>query len=491
MFTGDLVIMHKAAQYQVGDVIAYEVDNKNVIHRIVGGSPAKGFLTQGDNKPEQDPWTPKPEDILGKQWLHLPGIGQKFLGLRSMQGIMGLTGLAVLLFMDDLVPPQEKRRKGKRMKIHPSAGSMPFQLPKPAWFAGLKGGARRRQIAAWLLPITLTLVGIGLVSLLLAVYSNLQPETRTKAATLVPYEHNAVFHYTVHTLPSPLFTGTEIGPIGPNTDLEAGLPPIITALAQSIDIDLNYVLTGLVQSEIQGTVTPVLQIEVGSEWKQNFPLGEPIPFSGPGVSTRISLPMEQLRAWTPAIEEQMGYGLSSYAVTITPNIAFSGTIDGKPVSDQFSPPFAMTFRTTQAQMETELARQESEIVETVVERENTLDLWKISLPIPGLQRASLLGTLIFLLPGCIMALLLYFWLRDDELFLIQMRYGGMLIAVENTDLFASRRIQVESIKDMARLAQQYGGVIFHKVMEGGTQQFYIPDGQILYTYVVEDKALEA
>lgn len=76
--TGDLVLVERQSSYHVGQVIAYHVPKGDpmagaqVIHRIVGGDAAKGFVVQGDNRTAPDVWHPKPEDIVGAKALRIP-----------------------------------------------------------------------------------------------------------------------------------------------------------------------------------------------------------------------------------------------------------------------------------------------------------------------------------------------------------------------------------------------------------------------------------
>src|SRR6266566_1475858 len=50
------------ASYRPGDIVAYRVpagdpaSGARVIHRILRGSPAAGYVVQGDNKSQPDPW---------------------------------------------------------------------------------------------------------------------------------------------------------------------------------------------------------------------------------------------------------------------------------------------------------------------------------------------------------------------------------------------------------------------------------------------------
>ncbi|HET7567077.1 MAG TPA: signal peptidase I [Gaiellaceae bacterium] len=76
--TGDLVLVRKQSSYRVGEVIAYRVPKGDpmaglqVIHRIIGGDAAHGFVVQGDNRTAPDSWRPTPEDIVGAKLLRVP-----------------------------------------------------------------------------------------------------------------------------------------------------------------------------------------------------------------------------------------------------------------------------------------------------------------------------------------------------------------------------------------------------------------------------------
>lgn len=71
--TDDLILQRRHQTYSVGDVITFRVDGGRVIHRIVGGDGVEGYVTQGDNKPDVDPWHPTDADVLGTSFLRIPG----------------------------------------------------------------------------------------------------------------------------------------------------------------------------------------------------------------------------------------------------------------------------------------------------------------------------------------------------------------------------------------------------------------------------------
>ena len=79
---GDLIITHRAADYTVGQVVAYTVPAGEVgaghlvIHRIIGGDTERGLQLQGDNNPSVDPWHPRLADIAGTTWVQVPRAGR-------------------------------------------------------------------------------------------------------------------------------------------------------------------------------------------------------------------------------------------------------------------------------------------------------------------------------------------------------------------------------------------------------------------------------
>ena len=89
LVTGDLVVLQRADEYKPGDIVAYHVPEGQpgagvlVIHRIIGGSAAEGFIIQGDNKPQPDDWRPTPDLIEGALWVRAPGAGAVVQTVRS------------------------------------------------------------------------------------------------------------------------------------------------------------------------------------------------------------------------------------------------------------------------------------------------------------------------------------------------------------------------------------------------------------------------
>jgi signal peptidase len=101
--TGDLALALEQSSYGVGDIVVFHVPEgepgagTQVIHRIVGGSGATGFVLRGDNKDGIDPWRPKAEDVVGKMRLTVPRVGWGMFFLRTPLGLGLIAGLMTLL----------------------------------------------------------------------------------------------------------------------------------------------------------------------------------------------------------------------------------------------------------------------------------------------------------------------------------------------------------------------------------------------------------
>jgi signal peptidase len=94
--TGDLIVVRRQRAYRPGDVVSYRIPRgefgagAQVIHRIVGGTGAGGFVTRGDNKPLVDPWHPRTGDVVGRAWIRLPGAGGPLTALQTPVVLGGL-----------------------------------------------------------------------------------------------------------------------------------------------------------------------------------------------------------------------------------------------------------------------------------------------------------------------------------------------------------------------------------------------------------------
>jgi len=98
LVTGDLVITQRRSSYAVGDIVAFSTGGGLVIHRIVGGDAVRGYDVQGDSKERPDLWHPRPGQVVGSLWLHLPQAGTALALLRQPASLAAVSAALAFLF---------------------------------------------------------------------------------------------------------------------------------------------------------------------------------------------------------------------------------------------------------------------------------------------------------------------------------------------------------------------------------------------------------
>lgn len=98
LHTGDLAIVIKEQHYRVGDIVSFHpsaAPEGEIIHRIVGGSPA-AWTTKGDNRTDPDPDRTSSENLVGRAALVIPGAG---VLLNALKNPFVLGALAAVLIV--------------------------------------------------------------------------------------------------------------------------------------------------------------------------------------------------------------------------------------------------------------------------------------------------------------------------------------------------------------------------------------------------------
>ena len=94
--TADLVVLHKRDNYAVGDVVAFQVGDLKIIHRLVAGNNVDGWTTQGDNNPTTDGVLISNTSIYGSATYVIPQGGMFVTFARSPYAWFTVSGLLVL-----------------------------------------------------------------------------------------------------------------------------------------------------------------------------------------------------------------------------------------------------------------------------------------------------------------------------------------------------------------------------------------------------------
>jgi len=470
LFTGDLAMLQSKESYAIGDIIAFHVSGGNVIHRIVGGTAEEGFLTQGDNKKSVDPWQPKPDEILGKMWFHIPMAGKYMQNLRSPISLAALAGLGMLLFIEEPGKDKQKRNRGKRMR------------------SGGKGNLGNANNSESLLSPLGIFAFLTLVFLAGTIYSYRQPLKVTETITQTLYDKTVLFDYSIHTVPSILYPDQIVTSNQLSVDEVTGtmeIQPVLTQLARSLALDIEYELVSAFAVNVSGEISAIMEIRAGEVWKKTSELLPPTPFTGPGTSIPLSLDFDQVHAFITAVEEETDYHPGNYDIAIIPTIHIYGTVGNQSIDDTYSPDFSLVFNQTTIKPVSELSYTESKNLDQPVLRPNEVKFLNWSFPVDSLRRVSLTGFILsFVITLGLGSFVAYLLIKDQNTFL-KIRYGSPVISVKEAELNRGRRIQVASMNDLARLARRDGNIIFH-LSDCDGQTFFVPDGQLTYTYQVKE-----
>lgn len=110
---GDLVIIRKEPSYHVGEVAAFHNEQLGVIvlHRIVAMRGDR-YVFKGDNNDFDTSYEPTKSQIVGAEWLHLPGVGNVLLDLRIP--VVAALLLAALWLYTFWTPSHSESRRRRR-----------------------------------------------------------------------------------------------------------------------------------------------------------------------------------------------------------------------------------------------------------------------------------------------------------------------------------------------------------------------------------------
>ena len=157
---GDLVVVRKAASFQVGDVALYENRDlqRKVLHRILRVDGDR-YPMKGDNNAFVDTFEPARADMLGTLWFTVPGVGKAGDWLAEPAHAAILTGAIAFLSLLGTGLKAERhhrRRRGQAQKGVSAAAQARSRTASPG---GLVPG-QAVQAAGGVLAVVALLCGL-------------------------------------------------------------------------------------------------------------------------------------------------------------------------------------------------------------------------------------------------------------------------------------------------------------------------------------------
>jgi len=483
--TGDLAIVRPAANYKVGEIVAYHSDllHTVVLHRIVG---LRGnlYLFKGDNNDFIDPRPVPRADLIGKLWLHIPRGGVALAIVHTPVGVGAL--IAILGFAFVFGAGKARRRRKRRRK--PATGSAypgfltVNNIPDHA-------GARSFNFGALLTASAIAAV----VFFVLAVVAFTRPAGKPTTVT-TPYTQQVTFGYSAHA---------PAGPVYPTGAIHTG-DPIFLSLVHQVGVHVNYAFATAAGHDVTGTEAIRLRLTAQSGWTRTIVLAPRTDFTGDHTSTVVTLDIPQIESLLAKVGALTGMASNlGYTIAVLPDVHVHGVVAGHPLNMSFAP--SMSFALGPEQLVSNgasatsgsssgasgpgsggsgsLTPSQSGAVGTPSTAPNTITVLGVSPEIAVLRWIAVLGLLI---SG---GVAVYAYLRKrgeafEESVQIQAQYGHLIVPIVAGEDLGWPPVDVPTIKALVRLAESGQRLILHN-RSGDVDTYMVNDEGTVYRYQVK------
>lgn len=463
LHAGDLAVVRGASSYHVGEIVAYRnasLGGHVVLHRIIRIVDGRYFF-KGDNNNFVDSYQPNSSGLVGRMWLHVPGLGRYLVWVHgaNLFLVAGVFALVILL-MGAAFGGSRLRRRGK-----PSGAPQP-KVPEPV---------RARSFSVLLVGAAVLVLAFAS----LAAMSYTRPLT-TQAVAPGLYTQTGRFSYDAAAPGGARVYGT--------TTVTTG-QPLFLRLVHSARFHFAYAFGSSAAHDVGGTIGLDAKVAGSNGWTRTLHLTSPAPFSGDHAGVTGSLSFRSLTSLLERVDALSNVNGGTYTLTLLPKVTVRGLVGGNALHDGFAPQLALMLDPNQLQLQpgsasgpgAASALTQSASGSGAVTVTNRLSLLRLTLPVPLARRISLYGgaaALILLLVGIVLGL------RSrpaDEHARIVRLYGDLVVPVEQLPAGSATVVKTKSIEGLARIADQAGRMVMH-VELAGVDTYFVEDGGVVYMY---------
>ncbi len=460
---GDLVVVREAQTYEVGQIATYRHPTIGpIIHRIIDRQ-GDTYTFKGDNNDWIDSYQPASSEIIGNAWFELPGAANWLLKLRMPAGLALLSLSIAVMLMTTFA------KKSNALNLKTGKEQAVLNREKlTAWASNLDGAF-------------FALGAVAFASLLLGLFAFTRPLTVDVPAD-IPFEHHGQFEYHSGAPPS-VYDGGK---------LVTG-DPVFHQLVSKFELDFQYRLVSRAASTLHGTSSMSVQVSDPNGWRRTIELLPQASFNGPETTLSSTIDLKALLSLTGMLQERTGTQRQVYNVDIIPVIQISGSLDGKPFEDRFTPQLSFQLDELELYLRgsdplsgngNPLAPSMGGFLPRTESEPATISILGLDLAVEtarwiagvgfGLAIASILG----------LSLALRGISQRDRAAEIQIQYGPLLVEVEEIELKGGiKQTDVLSIDDLAKLAERGGGMILH-VAKGDEHTYCVQVGETCYRFIL-------
>jgi signal peptidase I len=483
--SGDLAVVRPAAEYRVGDVIAYHSKTLHlvVLHRIIAVENGR-FVTRGDNNDFTDPDHPARADVLGKlafrvghgghvlHWLHTPFMAALLCG-----------GMALLVFMGS----QRRRRRRDRRRPPEERGARRLD---PL----LTGRDRQAFYDSHESTIFTTCAVVALVFLGLGALAFTRPATKA-VKDKTSYTEKVSFGYHAKAA---------AGPVYPDGVVGTG-DPIFVKLVRRVRVKAHYRLAAAAPHHVGGSMEVVLRLSSPTGWSRTIQLAAAKRFTGDYAAANVTLDIPQLRSLIAEVEKLTGGTAGAvYNLEVVPRVHLAGTLASQPLAGDYAPSLRLQLDALKLRLnpsaptpttgtpapgadpdaadgaKSALNPSRAGSVAASRTEANDLTVHGLSVPVPTARWLAVIGLLLgvagTLLTGAGV-------LRDpyDPTKHVD-RYRHLIVPIAGTTFDPARPpIDVTSIGALAQLAERSERLILHHQRDG-VDTYLVDDEGTLYRY---------
>ncbi len=476
MHRGDLAIVRQASTYETGDVVTYRHPQIGpVIHRIIGRDGAR-FVFQGDNNDFIDGYHPSQDELIGELWIHVPEIGSWLVRFRDPVYMFGLLFVAFI----GLGGATAKAQAGKPGRT----GRLANRGEIPAQPTG--GQPMNQMLRNW--QDTVSVLAAAGVALIALAWISFNRPTHHDVPANLPYSQSGTFAYSAVPADGRVY----------DTGQATSGEPVYRRLSEQVAFRFEYEFASTERATASGSYTMVAELGDQNGWRRTIELTPATPFQGKTLAAEGVLDLAAAQSLISILEEQSGVKNDRYSVTIRPEVAIAGTVDGAKFTDTFNPELPMALDKLQLKMD---ARSDEKdplnprldgMVTTLQPEATTIKLLALSLPVSLARAISMAGLgLLFAAAGVLMAAAVKGRSPEAGAIVPGRKLRTPLVNVRGTvpTPRSTRVIDVASLEDLGRIASRLGAVVLQEARPG-YHAFFVNDLEVTYRFEAEGFADE-
>ncbi len=481
--SNDLVIVKASAHYHVGELAAYHNLQLHTIlfHQIVGRVGAH-YLFKGLNNSFIDAYHPLASQVVGRLFLAIPDVGSWLAFFRQpWHAAWLMTGVALLLWGG-------MASVGSNPKIHRTPGMHPTHFHSP--FGTERSSStmeatksKSPKVYRWLLATAEIFAALFLMGALWAWTS----PVRHVVTRTIPYQIHSQFLYQASVPKGAVYPR---GTVVPGSSVFLHLTHAVNITFQG-----HWQSSAAKASVISGEGELVANMTSNSGWISSWILAPQVAWVGPDFALKGTMNTRSLNTHITQVSRQTGLPYSTYTLTITPHVVIRGQVLGQPFRQLLTSPLVFSYSPEVMQLTSPnsnvspTAQLHSSVTSRIpysVVLPNRLGLGAFKVPVIPARWISTVGF------GVLMFLSLFGGIMQrrreksySEADHIAARFGELLIPVMHTDVPSLKgAVQVHSIENLVKLADQYERPIFYSLAPNNTHRYILKNGRETYYYQI-------